>query len=50
MLQLLEVLKRGETSMPFASHMVTFAQFTDLIGLPEIQTLERRYGVTDTGR
>jgi 2-methylisocitrate lyase-like PEP mutase family enzyme len=50
MLQLLEVLKRGETSMPFASHMVTFAQFTDLVGLPEIQTLERRYGVTDTGR
>ncbi len=42
---LLEVLKRGETSIPFHSHMVTFAQFTDLIGLPEIQELERRYGV-----
>jgi hypothetical protein len=28
--------------------MVTFAQFTDLIGLPEIQALERHYGVTDT--
>lgn len=42
---LLEILKRGETSIPFHSHMVTFAQFTDLIGLPEIQELERRYGV-----
>jgi 2,3-dimethylmalate lyase len=42
---LLEILKRGETSVPFHSQMVTFAQFTDLIGLPEIQELERRYGV-----
>jgi 2-methylisocitrate lyase-like PEP mutase family enzyme len=48
MLQLLKVLKQGETSTPFASQMVTFAQFTDLIGLPEIQALERHYGVTDT--
>jgi 2-methylisocitrate lyase-like PEP mutase family enzyme len=46
MLKLLEVLKQGETSMPFASHMVTFAEFTNLIGLPEIQALERHYGVT----
>jgi carboxyvinyl-carboxyphosphonate phosphorylmutase len=45
MLGLLEILKKGETSIPFHSHMVTFAQFTDLIGLPEIQELERRYGV-----
>jgi hypothetical protein len=42
------VLKQGETSTPFASEMVTFAQFTDLIGLREIQALERHYGVTDT--
>jgi 2-methylisocitrate lyase-like PEP mutase family enzyme len=48
MLQLLKVLKQGETSTPFASQMVTFAQFTDLIGLPEIQALERHYGVIDT--
>jgi len=45
MLGLLEILKRGETSIPFHSQMVTFAQFTDLIGLPEIQELERHYGV-----
>src|SRR5689334_11266635 len=30
MLKLLEVLKQGETSMPLASHMVNFAQFTNL--------------------
>jgi 2-methylisocitrate lyase-like PEP mutase family enzyme len=48
MLQLLKVLKQGETSTPFASQMVTFAQFTDLIGLPEIQALQRQYGVIDT--
>jgi 2-methylisocitrate lyase-like PEP mutase family enzyme len=48
MLQLLNVLKQGETSTPFASQMVTFAQFTDLIGLPEIQALQRQYGVIDT--
>src|SRR5436305_12686431 len=39
MLKLLEVLKQGETSTPFASHMVTFSEFTNLIGLPEIQAL-----------
>jgi len=45
MLSLLEVLKRGETPTPFAGQMVTFSQFTDAVGLPEIQALERRYGV-----
>ena len=45
MLSLLEVLKSGETPTPFAGQMVTFSQFTDAVGLPEIQALERRYGV-----
>jgi 2,3-dimethylmalate lyase len=45
MLALLEVLKQGETPAPFSPRMVTFAQFTQHIGLPEIQDLERRYGV-----
>ena len=45
MLELLEVLKQGETPAPFSSRMVTFSQFTQHIGLPEIQDLERRYGV-----
>ncbi|MGH2498340.1 MAG: isocitrate lyase/PEP mutase family protein [Ktedonobacteraceae bacterium] len=45
MLALLEVLKQGETTVPFSSRMVTFSQFTQHIGLPEIQELERRYGV-----
>ncbi len=45
MLELLELLKRGETSSAFAEHMVTFSQFTRTIGLPEIQELERHYGV-----
>jgi len=45
MLGLLELLKRGETPSPYAEHMVTFSQFTQHIGLPEIQELERHYGV-----
>ncbi|HET9920215.1 MAG TPA: isocitrate lyase/PEP mutase family protein [Ktedonobacteraceae bacterium] len=45
MLQLLEVFKQGETSTPFHSQMVTFSQFTGHIGLPDIQKLERQYGV-----
>ena len=45
MLDLLEVFKQGQTSAPFAEHMVTFLQFTGHIGLPEIQALESRYGV-----
>jgi 2-methylisocitrate lyase-like PEP mutase family enzyme len=45
MLELLELLKRGETPSAFAEHMVTFSQFTRNIGLPEIQELERQYGV-----
>jgi len=45
MLNLLAVLKPGQTPAPFAEQMVTFSQFTTLVGLPEIQALERRYGV-----
>ena len=45
MLGLLEVFKQGQTSAPFAERMVTFSQFTDQVGLPEIQALESRYGV-----
>ena len=45
MLELLEVLKRGQTPTAFSSRTVTFSQFTDHIGLPDIQALERRYGV-----
>ncbi|HYB01530.1 MAG TPA: isocitrate lyase/PEP mutase family protein [Ktedonobacteraceae bacterium] len=45
MLELLELLKRGETPSAFAERMVTFSQFTQNIGLPEIQELERHYGV-----
>lgn len=45
MLQLLDVFKQGQIPVEYADHMVTFAQFTQQIGLPEIQALERRYGV-----
>ncbi|TMD67928.1 MAG: isocitrate lyase/PEP mutase family protein, partial [Chloroflexi bacterium] len=37
LLGLLEVLKQGQTPLAFAEHMVTFSQFTDQIGLPDIQ-------------
>lgn len=45
MLELLEILKRGETTTAYREHMVTFSQFTTQLGLPDIQALERRYGV-----
>lgn len=45
MLNMLKVMQQGETPTAFASQMVTFGQFTDLIGLPQIHELERRYGV-----
>jgi carboxyvinyl-carboxyphosphonate phosphorylmutase len=45
MLGLLEVLKRGEVATVLSEHMMTFAQFTDTIGLPAIQELEKLYGV-----
>src|SRR5438874_1508276 len=45
MLELLELLKRGETPAAYAERMVTFSQFTQNIGLREIQELERHYGV-----
>src|SRR5436190_11774499 len=45
MLGLLEVLKQGQTPASFSSQMVTFSQFTEHIGLPDIQALEQRYGV-----
>ena len=45
MIGLLEVLKQGQTPASYSSQMVTFSQFTDHIGLPDIQALEKRYGV-----
>ena len=45
MLSLLDVLKQGKTPTSYAEHSVTFAQFTDEIGLPDIQQLERLYGI-----
>src|SRR5581483_6669026 len=37
LLDLLELLKQGQTPTAFAEHTVTFAHFTDQIGLPDIQ-------------
>lgn len=45
LLSLLEVLKQGQTPTAFAERTISFAQFTDQVGLPDIQSLERRYGV-----
>lgn len=45
MQQILTQLKQGKTSIHYTSQMVTFTQFTQQIGLPDIQALERRYGV-----
>jgi carboxyvinyl-carboxyphosphonate phosphorylmutase len=45
MLALLELLKTGETPAAYSERMVTFSQFTTQLGLPDIQALERRYGV-----
>ena len=45
MLKILENFQRGETSTSFGSQMVTFAEFTTLIGLPQVQALEKKYGV-----
>ncbi len=44
--ELLDVLKEGKTPKDFSEHALTFSQFTDTIGLPDIQELERRYGVS----
>jgi 2,3-dimethylmalate lyase len=44
LLSLLEVLKQGQTPTAFAERTISFAQFTDQVGLPDIQSLERRYG------
>lgn len=45
LLGLLEVLKQGQTPLAFVERMITFSQFTDQVGLPDIQALERHYGV-----
>ncbi len=46
MTELLEVFKQGKTPTAFSEHSLTFSQFTDQIGLPDIQELERHYGVS----
>ncbi len=45
MLKILERFQQGETSTSFGSQMVTFPEFTTLIGLPQVQALEKKYGV-----
>ncbi len=45
MLDLLTLLKTGETPASFSEQMVTFSQFTTQLGLPDIEALQRRYGV-----
>ena len=45
MLQLLATLKQGQVPSASQNPTVTFGEFTDLIGLPDIQSLERHYGV-----
>jgi len=44
-LALLETLKQGQTPSAFTGQSLTFAQFTQQVGLLDIQALERRYGV-----
>jgi carboxyvinyl-carboxyphosphonate phosphorylmutase len=45
LLESLAVLKQGKTSAALTSEMVAFTKFTELVGLPEIQEMERAYGV-----
>jgi carboxyvinyl-carboxyphosphonate phosphorylmutase len=46
MRNVLEALKQGTTAADFNDGKVSFSEFTTLIGLPEIQRLEQRYGVS----
>lgn len=50
MQRLLRELKRTGTIAHLRSEVATFQQFTDIAGLPEIQELERRYGVPEDQR
>lgn len=43
MLDVLALFRRGETSTAAAQRLVTFREFTDGVGLQEIQRLEERY-------
>ncbi len=45
LLTMLDALKQGQVPTTRADETVTFSRFTDLVGLPAIQELERRYGV-----
>ena len=43
MQQALAQLKEAGTPTPFVSELMSFDEFTDLIGLPEINDLEARF-------
>jgi len=45
MLNTLEALKQGSDSKAFNENKTTFSQFTTLVGLPQIHTLEQRFGI-----
>jgi 2,3-dimethylmalate lyase len=46
LLETLHMMKQGQTSNAFSANMVTFSQFTQHIGLPAIQEIERRYKIS----
>jgi hypothetical protein len=37
-------IRESGTPLPLLSELPTFREFTDFIGLPEVQALERRFG------
>jgi 2,3-dimethylmalate lyase len=46
----LETLKREETIASLASQVPSFQEFFNLVGMKEVQELERRYGVPEESR
>jgi hypothetical protein len=50
MRSMLQHLKKGGGIGAMREQAATFKEFTDIAGLPEIQELEKRYGVPEDQR
>jgi 2-methylisocitrate lyase-like PEP mutase family enzyme len=48
--EVLVTLKQTGTIASLAKHVPSFKEFFDLLGMPEVQELEARYGIDEKAR
>lgn len=50
LMSLMQELKRTGSTRGFMQHMLSFHDFNELVGLPQIRELEKKFAINDNGR